>query len=488
MSEVPAAADAVAVRPKDLRFWLMLLSLCMALFLSALEFTGVATALPTITADLHGEDFVSVGSAYALASSAILPMTGGLAQTFGRRHSFLASIALFTVGSTICGAAKNMGMLIGARTIQGLGGGGIMSLTTIIIGDMVPLHERGLYAGVCFGLPQPSVLWFVRRFGGRASQSSYPPPALGATNSLKWTGSACSITIALTFGGINFPWLSAHILAPLVIGLVGLIFFIIYDAIWALYPLVPFSILANRTSFSGQNFITPMTMVAIIYFLPVYFQACKDADPISSAVRSFGFALVGPASIIGGISVKILKRYHPQLWIAWALQIIGSGLSTTLNVDTSTAATVGFCLLYGAGAGIIYSIAIFPVQAPLTITQTAHPLAFYSFMRVFAGVWGVTIGGAILQNGLSHHLPEDFLKQFPGGVAIAYSVIPQIRDLPQPLKHQVQIAFAESLRVVWKVLVGLSGLGLVSSCLMRGLPLHTVTDKEWDPSKEVSQS
>jgi MFS family permease len=152
MSEVPATADTAAVRPKDLRFWLMLLSLCMALFLSALEFTGVATALPTIAADLHGEGFVWVGSAYALASSAILPMTGALAQTFGRRHSFLASIALFTIGSAICGAAKNMGMLIGARTIQGLGGGGIMSLTTIIIGDMVPLRERGLYAGVCFGL------------------------------------------------------------------------------------------------------------------------------------------------------------------------------------------------------------------------------------------------------------------------------------------------------------------------------------------------
>jgi hypothetical protein len=86
-------------------------------------------------------------------------------------------------------------------------------------------------------------------------------------------------------------------------------------------------------------------------FLPVYFQACKDADPISSAVRSFGFALVGPASIVGGVSVKILKRYRPQLWIAWALQIIGGGLLTTLKVNTSTAATVGFCLLYGAGAG-----------------------------------------------------------------------------------------------------------------------------------------
>jgi MFS family permease len=147
------ASDDVAVRPpKGPRFWLMLLALCMALFLSALEFTAVATALPTITADLHGTDFVWVGSAYALASSAILPMTGGFAQIFGRRPSFLGSIVLFTVGSAVCGAAKTMGMLIAGRTVQGLGGGGILSLTTIVISDLVSLEERGLYAGGFYGL------------------------------------------------------------------------------------------------------------------------------------------------------------------------------------------------------------------------------------------------------------------------------------------------------------------------------------------------
>lgn len=151
MSESPAV-DSVAVRPKDLRFWVMLLALCMALFLSALELTAVSTALPTITADLHGEDFVWVGSAYALASSAILPMTGGLAQIFGRRPSFLGSIALFAIGSAVCGAARNMSMLISGRTVQGLGGGGILSSTIIVIGDMVTLEERGLYAGGFFGL------------------------------------------------------------------------------------------------------------------------------------------------------------------------------------------------------------------------------------------------------------------------------------------------------------------------------------------------
>ena len=148
----PEVAGVVGPRPKDFRFWIVLFSLCTALFLSALELTAVSTALPTIVSTLHGKDFVWVGSAYALASSAILPMTGGLAQIFGRTPSFLGSISLFAIGSAICGAAQNMNMLIAGRTVQGLGGGGILSLTIIVIGDMVTLEERGLYAGGFFGL------------------------------------------------------------------------------------------------------------------------------------------------------------------------------------------------------------------------------------------------------------------------------------------------------------------------------------------------
>lgn len=139
-------------RPKrGLRFWLIMLSLCLTLSLSALELTAVSTALPTIVSALNGADFVWVGVAYALASSAILPMTGGIAQIFGRKPAVLGAMAIFTVGSTVCGSAKSMAMLIAGRTVQGLGGGGILSFNSIILGDLVPLKERGLYAGL-FGL------------------------------------------------------------------------------------------------------------------------------------------------------------------------------------------------------------------------------------------------------------------------------------------------------------------------------------------------
>ena len=133
---------------KGAKFWLIFASMCTCLSLSAIELSSVSTALPTIANALHASQFTWVGSAYALASTAFLPMSGGLAQTFGRRPAILLTIGLFALGSGICGGAKSMNMLIAGRAIQGLGGGGIQSLTGIILADLVTLQERGVYAGL----------------------------------------------------------------------------------------------------------------------------------------------------------------------------------------------------------------------------------------------------------------------------------------------------------------------------------------------------
>jgi MFS family permease len=133
------------------KFWLILVSMCICLSLSALELSSVSTALPTIANDLHTSQFTWVGSAYALASTVFLPMSGGLAQTFGRCPAILVTIGLFALGSGICGGANGMNMLIAGRVIQGLGRGGIQSLTGIILADLVTLQERGLYVAL-FGM------------------------------------------------------------------------------------------------------------------------------------------------------------------------------------------------------------------------------------------------------------------------------------------------------------------------------------------------
>lgn len=102
-------------------------------------------------------------------------------------------------------------------------------------------------------------------------------------------------------------------------------------------------------------------------------------------------------------------------------------------------------------------------------------------------VWGVTIGGTILQNGLHKRLPEAFLAQLPEGAALAYSAIPLIKDLPEPLGMEVRVAFGDSVQVIWQVIAAVSGLGLLSALLMKGLPLEDKMDEKWGIDEEKTR-
>ncbi|KAF8548720.1 MFS general substrate transporter [Imleria badia] len=499
---------------KGAKFWLVFASMCTCLSLSALELSSVSTALPTIANALHASQFTWVGSAYALASTAFLPMSGGLAQTFGRRPAILLTIGLFALGSGICGGANSMNMLIVGRAIQGLGGGGIQSLTAIILADIVTLQERGIYAGLygltwCFAASIGPVVG-----GGLASRGQWRwlfylnlPISLVACVSvvflldlptppgsyrekimrMDWIGnflviaSTAAYTIGLTWGGIAAPWGSATVLIPLVLGLVGLGAFIAYDATLAKHPLVPFSLMTNMTSISGyvQTFCSFVTIFAVVYYLPVYFQACKGASPVLSGVYSLAFSLLGPAAIVTGITVKVTGRYRLQSWIGWTIIVIAVGLMSTILATDLLSKSVGYAALLGLGAGILTATPMYPIQAPLPVTHNAPALAFMWFLRSFASVWGITIGSTVLQNELAKKLPVSFIQSVPQGTAIVYALIPELSTLPPQTLSEVQVAFAESLAVLWRVLTAISGVGLVSSLFMRDLALHNTLDEDW---------
>lgn len=119
IASVPPLRLSVGTKPRrDKAFWLTFLALAVTVFLSALDLTAVGTALPTITDELGGTNFVWVGSAYALSGTAILPLSGSLADVFGRRPIMLLSIIFFALGSALSGAARNMNMMIAARSIS----------------------------------------------------------------------------------------------------------------------------------------------------------------------------------------------------------------------------------------------------------------------------------------------------------------------------------------------------------------------------------
>lgn len=149
----PAPAPAPEVAPEEQRTkaqtFLIMLALCIALFLAALDMTVITTVVPTISEHFHSTTgYVWIGSAYFLGNAAFVPTWGKISDIFGRKPVLLIAVTVFLIGSLLCALSQNMGMLIAARAIQGVGGGGAIVLPNICVSDLFSMRKRSVYFGI----------------------------------------------------------------------------------------------------------------------------------------------------------------------------------------------------------------------------------------------------------------------------------------------------------------------------------------------------
>src|SRR6187402_1633196 len=266
VSDAPPITPPAPLSPDEVRTILM--SLLLTMFLAALDQTIVATALPTIGRQFQDVANLSwVITAYLLASTAVAPVFGTLSDIYGRRVMIIISLSLFVAGSVLCAIAPNMPILILARGLQGLGGGGIMPVVQTVISDVVSPRERGQYQAYFSGV------WVVAGVGGPIIGGIFAehlhwsmifwinvPLALGALalllpkmskipvfhrrrrvdwlGGLLLMGSAVVIMLVLTWGGTRYPWLSPTVLA-MVGGAVALAVSFVWHARRADEPFLP---------------------------------------------------------------------------------------------------------------------------------------------------------------------------------------------------------------------------------------------------------
>ncbi|TFK39902.1 MFS general substrate transporter [Crucibulum laeve] len=503
---------------RDIHFWLVFVALSSCSLLSAIDLAGVGTAAPTIVHSLSGNDFTWVSSAYALSSAACVPLSGNLAQIFGRRPIIQLGIIIFAAGSAISASAHTMVILIVGRALQGVGGGIIQALNAIIIADLVPLRERGLFTGITgltwtFG---SAVAPFIA--GGLAEKASWRwlfylnLPLCGIslfvvtiflrlkkpTESFRekffkidWLGnalimsSACSCMLALTWGGVRFQWSSFRILVPLILGFCGLGFSLLYEFRWAIQPTIPLAVLSNRNSFIGYvvTFISGVVTITI-GCKPTWFQAVQGASPVVSGLHFLPWAIsISPFAIVQGLIVAKTGRYRLVNLSGWVIMLLGVGLLISLKTNTSIGLLVLYQLIMGAGGGLLYS-ASFAVLAPLSVSLNAPAVALLVFLRLFSQAWGVALGGTILQNALQEDLPRSLLTQYSDGAQIAYSIVPTIPGMAQPLKSEVQTAFVRGFRVLWIAIEIFCAVGILSIFVMKDIPLRKTVDKRWGLNRE----
>ncbi|MGH9307409.1 MAG: MDR family MFS transporter [Acidimicrobiales bacterium] len=480
-------------------------ALLLGMLLAALDQTIVATALPTISADLGGLSKLSwVVTAYLLTSTISTPLWGKLGDLFGRKKLFQAAIVIFLIGSVLSGISQNMAELIGFRALQGIGGGGLIVGAQAIIGDVVSPRQRGRYQGY---------------FGAVFGLTSVAGPLIGGffTQSLNWRwvfyvnvpigivallvvgavlhlprtrterhidylgttllgGAVTAFILLTTWGGTTYPWTSTPVLSMAVIGVVLLVAFCFAEN-RAEEPLIPLELFRNRifSATSGIGFIVGFGMFGAIIYLPLYLQTVHGATPTSSGLQlvplMMGLLLT---SIVTGQLITKTGRYKIFPILGTAVMAVGLFLLSTMTPTTTLLLSSVYMFILGVGLGGVMQVLVIAVQNAVPYRHLGTATSAATFFRSIGGSFGVAVFGTIfnsrLRVNLPKYLPAQAIQHLGGGSITSNPA--QLRALPPVIHHGFVQAFSHSLQTVFLIGVPVAIVAFALTWLLKEVPLR----------------
>ncbi len=443
-------ASPVVEKISKRRLWWILGALLLGMLLAALDQTIVSTALPTIVGDLHGGSHLAwVVTAYLLASTVSTPLWGKLGDQYGRKTFFQASIVIFVIGSALSGFSHTMNELIAFRALQGLGGGGLMVGAQTIIGDVVSPRERGRYMGLfgaMFGvatvigpligglcvtylswrwvfyinLPLGILALFVTGavLPGHLRRVRHTIDYLG---SLLLAGSATSLIIFASLGGVSWAWTSVPSILTAVLGVVLAMGFLLAEH-WAVEPVIPLKLfrITVFNAASAIGFVMGFAMFGALTFLPLFLQNVKGVSPTTSGLRLLPLmlGLLG-ASIGSGRLVTRWGRYKIFPIVGTAMMTLGAYLLSTIDASINSWLLALYMFVFGLGLGLIMQVLVVAVQNAVSYQDLGVATSGATFFRMIGGSFGTAVFGAIYASVFTRtfaptlaKVPASVLKSF----------------------------------------------------------------------------
>ncbi|MCJ1436570.1 hypothetical protein MMC27_005950 [Xylographa pallens] len=432
--------DTQPVYPTRKALALIMLALYLAVFLVALDRTIIATAIPRITDDFHSlGDTGWYGSAYLLAQCASQLLFGRIYTFYSPKWVFLVAIGLFELGSAICGAAPTSVAFIVGRAFAGLGNSGIFSGAIVIMVYIVPLAKRSIYQGLigaiygvasvmgpllggvftdhvtwrwCFYVNLPigalTVLIIVlilqlpaQKPSGASLQQQFLQ--LDPLGNLFLLPSIVCLLLALEWGGSTYAWQNGRIIALLVLaGLLATAFLAVQVRAQE-GATVPPRILAQRSMAAGFVFAFCLgaAMIAMVFYLPVWFQAITGVSAVASGIRSLPLMLsLVAASIAAGGAIAALGYYAPFMILSAVLMSVGAGLLTTLQPASGAAAWITYQILFGVGLGLGMQQPNLAAQTVLAPADVAVGASLMFFAQALGGAVFVSVAQTVFANSL----------------------------------------------------------------------------------------
>ncbi|KAI9105493.1 major facilitator superfamily domain-containing protein [Phlyctochytrium arcticum] len=503
-SGVPSQAKQkgyVAVPLSRTAFILVFVSLALALFLAALDQTIVATATTRIAQDFNAFSQIAwIGTSYLLTATAVSPTYGKLADIFGRKPMFIFALAVFEIGSVICGAAQSMIMLIIGRAIAGVGGGGLFALILIIIADLVSFEDRGKYQGMlgavfgvasvvgpllggaftdhvswrwCFYINLPigaitiAVVQIVLKIPSPKGSIREKLHRIDYLGTALLTTGLILILVPLQLGGSEWEWSAPQTIALFIVGAVVLAAFVFVELKVANEPVIPAAVFENRSvpAIVGIAFCLGACFFSLVYYISIYFQVVNGDTATEAGLETIPLILgVSLTSIIAGQLMSRLGVYVPFFYIGGTLLTIGTGLISTLNATSNRGMQIGYPLIAGVGIGAMIQGRIIGVQASVHRERIAVATALVNFSQSLGGVIGMAIVGTVFNNVLARKLEENAPGQSFQHIT---ERVTEIQNFPEPLRSNVIRSMAESLNTTFLVTVPFAGMIVVLALFVK---------------------
>ncbi|MXZ85668.1 MAG: MFS transporter [Acidimicrobiia bacterium] len=358
----------------------IILTLMLAQMMAAIEGTVVSTALPTIIGDLGRRDLYTwVFTSYFIASTSTTPLWGKLSDLWGRKSLYQAAIVIFMAGSVLAGVSSGMTMLIVFRAIQGLGAGGLFTLSMAILADVLSPRERGRYQGYMGGIfalatilgPLAGgllvdyahwrwVFFMVLPLGAISLVMSVTHLELAFTRRearVDYTGAGLllvwviAIILAMELGGDSWDWVSAPSIGLLAAGVGGVALFVAQQrrATEAILPPRLFRLRLFNFSCAIQ-FISGAAMLSAGIFGPLFLQVVTDVNATRSGLllvpMMLGMLLT---SVSAGQVLTRTGRYKAVPIFGAVVLTLGVWMMSTLSAESSTLTARPFCSRWAAG-------------------------------------------------------------------------------------------------------------------------------------------
>lgn len=512
-------------RPLTHREILIVLSgLMTGMLLAALDQTIVSTALKNIVEEFNGlNHYTWVITAYLLTSTASTPLYGKISDLYGRRPVFQFAIITFLIGSFLAGASQNMTQLIFTRALQGLGAGGLMALTFVIIGDIVAPRERGKYQGyfgAVWGLSSVAgpllggffsdnatilgisgwrwIFYINLPFGILAlviTSAVLHIPKVKREHKIDYFGAlllvlaVSSVLLAVSVYGPENGWVAPITLSVLGCGLLLTVIFL-WQEQRAAEPILPLRLFRNHTFSltSALAFIIGAGMFGAIVMLPLYLQVVKGNSATEAGLKLIPLMLgIVSMSIFSGKKISSTGKYKIFPIIGAGIMTFGLILMSTLNENTSFGVLSIYSILIGAGLGLSMQTIVIALQNSVDFQDMGIATSSNTFFRSLGGAFGTAIFGTILSNRIAYYLQENFAtlsqtnpKAVEGFDSTKLEVLTtntsMIITLPPAIRDTVLHSFTQTFQVVFFAAAPVTFIGFILAFFLKEKPLQSSTD------------